>query len=101
VRNLRVPRRAVSHVGLCVAWTLVRRGIARPRDRPRPEARPAHVAWDLELQIPSAMLLLLVILLILAAVGGGFGHSRYGYGSWSPLAIVGVILVVMLLSGRI
>jgi len=34
-------------------------------------------------------------------MGGGFGYSRYGYGSWSPAAIVVVILVVMLLAGRI
>jgi hypothetical protein len=47
------------------------------------------------------MLTLLIILLLLAALGGGLGHSRFGYGSWSPLAIIVVILVVMLLMGRI
>jgi len=47
------------------------------------------------------MLTILIILLILAALGGGLGHSRFGYGSWSPAAIIVVILIVMLLSGRL
>jgi hypothetical protein len=47
------------------------------------------------------MLLLLVVLLLFAVLGGGFGHTRFGYGSWSPAAIIVVILVVLALSGRI
>ncbi len=47
------------------------------------------------------MLTLLVVLLLLAALGGGFGYTRFGAGSWSPAAIIVVILVVMLLTGRL
>jgi len=47
------------------------------------------------------MLLLLVILLLLAVFGGGFGHTRYGYGSWSPAAIIVVVLAVLALTGRL
>jgi hypothetical protein len=47
------------------------------------------------------MLTLLVVLLILAALGGGFGHTRFGVGSWSPAAIIVVILVIMALTGRL
>jgi hypothetical protein len=45
--------------------------------------------------------LLLVVLLVLALFGGGFGHSRYGYYGWSPAAVIGVILIIMLLTGRV
>ena len=47
------------------------------------------------------MLTILVILLLLSLLGGGYGHSRWGYGSWSPAGIVVVILVIMLLTGRL
>lgn len=47
------------------------------------------------------MITLLIVLLLLAALGGGFGYSRFGAGSWSPAAIIVVILVVMALTGRI
>jgi hypothetical protein len=47
------------------------------------------------------MILLLIILLLLSVVGGGFGHTRYGYGSWSPAGIILVILVIMALTGRL
>ena len=47
------------------------------------------------------MLLLLVILLLFALVGGGVGHSRAGLAGWSPAGIIGVVLVVMLVTGRL
>ncbi|HEY0193238.1 MAG TPA: DUF3309 family protein [Kofleriaceae bacterium] len=47
------------------------------------------------------MITILVILLLLSLLGGGFGHSRWGYGSWSPAGIIIVVLVVMLLTGRL
>lgn len=47
------------------------------------------------------MALLLILLLVLALFGGGFGHSRYGVGSWSPAGILVVILVVMAVTGRL
>jgi len=47
------------------------------------------------------MLLLLIVLLVLAGLGGGWGHTRYGYGSWSPLGIILVVLAVMALTGRL
>ena len=51
--------------------------------------------------IPSDMLLLLLLLLFLAIVGGGFGYSRFGYGGFSPAAILVVILVLLALTGRL
>jgi hypothetical protein len=47
------------------------------------------------------MLTLLVILLIVFLVFGGWGSSRYGPASWSPLGIVLVILLILLLLGYI
>ena len=47
------------------------------------------------------LLALLLILLVLALVGGGWGYSGPGYGYWSfsPFALIAVILVVLLLFG--
>ena len=53
------------------------------------------------LQSPQLMLTILIFLLILAALGGGLGSSRFGVGSWSPAAIIVVILVIMALTGRL
>jgi hypothetical protein len=47
------------------------------------------------------MLTLLIILLLLALLGGGFGYSRAGYVGFSPALIIGIILLVMLLGGRL
>lgn len=47
------------------------------------------------------MLTILVILLILALLGGGFGYGRYGAVGLSPALIVGLILIVMLFTGRL
>ena len=43
----------------------------------------------------------LIVLLVLALGGGGYGHSRFGAVSWSPLGIVAVILLVLFLTGRL
>ncbi len=45
--------------------------------------------------------LILLALLVFALFGGGYGHSRYGYVGWSPAAIIVVILVVLLVTGRL
>ena len=47
------------------------------------------------------MLTILIILLLIALLGGGFGYSRFGAGGLGPAAIIGIILVVMLLTGRL
>ena len=85
------------------------RGVDTYRDRPgarEARARPERcVDWVFALgagfAIPSDMLLLLLLLLFLAIVGGGFGYSRFGYGGFSPAAIVVVILVLLALTGRL
>ena len=47
------------------------------------------------------MLTLLIILLLIAVLFGGFGNSRFGTVGWSPAAIVGVILILLLVTGRL
>ncbi|CAN5691444.1 hypothetical protein BH11MYX2_BH11MYX2_31320 [soil metagenome] len=47
------------------------------------------------------MLTILLIVLIVSLLGGGFGYSRFGAAGMSPAAIIGIILVVMLLMGRL
>jgi hypothetical protein len=46
------------------------------------------------------MLTILIIVLLIALLGGGLGHGKFGPAGWSPAAIIAVILVVMLLTGR-
>jgi hypothetical protein len=48
-----------------------------------------------------SLMTLIIILLVIALLGGGLGHGRFGYAGWSPAAILIVILLVMLLSGRV
>ncbi|HEY1553214.1 MAG TPA: hypothetical protein VGF94_00195 [Kofleriaceae bacterium] len=50
--------------------------------------------------ILGMLMLLLLLLLVVALFGGGYGHSRFGYYGWSPAAVIFVILIVVLLSGR-
>jgi hypothetical protein len=45
--------------------------------------------------------IILVVLLVLALGGGGWGHSRYGIASWSPLGLIALVLVVLLLTGNL
>jgi len=46
------------------------------------------------------MLTLLIIILVIALLGGGLGHGKLGVAGWSPAAIIAIVLVVMILSGR-
>lgn len=45
--------------------------------------------------------ILLVVLLIMALGGGGWGHSRFGVASWSPLGLVLLVLLVMYFTGNL
>ena len=47
------------------------------------------------------LMILLVVLLVLSLGGGGWGHSRYGYASWSPLGLVALVLVVLYFTGNL
>ena len=47
------------------------------------------------------MITILIIVLIIALLGGGMGYGRFGAAGMSPAAIIGIILVVMLLTGRL
>jgi len=45
--------------------------------------------------------IILVVLVVLALGGGGWGHSRFGAASWSPLGILVLILVVLFFTGNL
>lgn len=47
------------------------------------------------------LMMILLVVLVLSLVGGGIGHSRYGYAGWSPAAIVLVIALILLFTGRV
>jgi hypothetical protein len=47
------------------------------------------------------LMIILLVLLVLALGGGGWGHTRYGAASWSPLGIVALVLVVMFFTGNL
>lgn len=47
------------------------------------------------------MLTILMIVLLIALLGGGLGYGRYGAVGLSPAALVGIILLVLLLTGRL
>ena len=49
----------------------------------------------------SLLLIILGVLLVVALFGGGWGYSRYGYGAWSPLLLVLVILLILWLTGNL
>lgn len=46
-------------------------------------------------------LTLLIILLVLALSGGGWGHSRYGNWSWSPVALIVLLAVLLFYTGHL
>jgi hypothetical protein len=46
-------------------------------------------------------MILLIVLIVLALGGGGWGQSRYGGMSWSPLAIILVIAVILYFTGHL
>jgi hypothetical protein len=39
--------------------------------------------------------------LCLSLGGGGWGHSRYGYASWSPAGMILLVLLVMWFTGHL
>jgi hypothetical protein len=43
----------------------------------------------------------IVLLLVLALGGGGWGHSRYGAASWSPLGLIAIVLLLMYFTGHL
>jgi len=45
--------------------------------------------------------IILIVLLVLFLAGGGLGYSRWGAGGMSPAVLIGIILVVLLLTGRL
>ena len=47
------------------------------------------------------LMIVLVVLLVLTLGGGGWGHSRYGYASWSPLGLVALVLLIMYFTGNL
>ena len=47
------------------------------------------------------MLLILILVLAVTLGGGGWGHSRYGYASWSPAGIILLVLLVMFITGNL
>ena len=44
---------------------------------------------------------LIIILLLLALLGGGAGYSRWGYGGFSPLAVILIIAIVLYFTGNL
>ena len=49
----------------------------------------------------SLLLILLLVVLAVSVCGGVWGHSRWGYASWSPLGVLLLILVVLYLTGNL
>ena len=45
--------------------------------------------------------ILLIVLLVLALGGGGWGHSRFGVASWSPLGLIVLVLLVLYFTGNL
>ena len=50
---------------------------------------------------PDMLTILLVVLLVVFLAGGGLGYSRWGAGGLSPAILIGIILVVLLATGRL
>lgn len=49
----------------------------------------------------SLTTLLVIIVIVVLLLGGGFGQARLGYWSWSPAALLVVVLLILWLSGRL
>ena len=45
--------------------------------------------------------IILVVLLVMALAGGGWGSSRFGAASWSPLGLIVLIFVVLYFTGNL
>jgi Protein of unknown function (DUF3309) len=46
------------------------------------------------------LLMILVVFLLLTLGGGSWGHSRYGYASWSPAGLIVLVIVLLWFTGR-
>jgi hypothetical protein len=47
------------------------------------------------------IMMVLLVFLVLALAGGGWGHSRYGAASWSPLGVIFLIAIVLFFTGHL
>ena len=48
------------------------------------------------------MMTVIFFVLVMVALGaGGWGQSRYGAASWSPLGILALVLVVLYFTGNL
>jgi hypothetical protein len=47
------------------------------------------------------LLIVVLVVFVLALAGGGWGHSRYGYASWSPAGLILIVLAVLYFTGRL
>ncbi len=52
-------------------------------------------------QVPETLLIVLLVLLLLAVFFGGWGYRRYGGVSWTPIAVVLLIILLLALAGRL
>jgi hypothetical protein len=47
------------------------------------------------------ILTILIVLLVLSVLGGGWGYSRFGYASLSPVGVVLIVVLVLWLTGHL
>ena len=45
--------------------------------------------------------IVLIVLLVVSLGGGGWGHSRYGYASWTPAGLIIVVVLLFWLTGHL
>ena len=45
--------------------------------------------------------IVLIVLLVVSLGGGGWGHSRYGYASWTPAGLIIVVFLLFWLTGHL
>ena len=44
---------------------------------------------------------IILVLLLVSLLGGGMGYSRYGYGGFSPVAIIVIVAVILYFTGHL
>ena len=44
---------------------------------------------------------LVIVLLLISLLGGGLGYSRWGYGGFSPVAVIVIIGVILYFTGHL
>jgi hypothetical protein len=47
------------------------------------------------------LMIILIVVLLLSLGGGGWGHSRYGYASWSPAGLLVAVLLLLWITGNL